>query len=270
MSAAAENLHSQAISANAEHWQRKPLLRRLYRDFYRRISRHLIQPRDPETVTVELGSGLGHIKEVLPGCITTEMEPNENVDRVENAYGLSFADASVDNLVLLDTFHHLRYPGTALAELSRVLRPGGRIVIFEPCISWLGRLVYGKMHPEPIGWDEPIVATAPETFSADTDPYYAAQGNATRVFVKRQAPDVLPDTLEIVTVKRLAAVSYVASGGYSGPQLYPRLFLPVMRGFDAVLGLLPGAFATRVLVVLAKRVTAPPRSADASPPSVDS
>lgn len=270
MSAPAKNLHSQAISANAAHWQRKPLLRRLYRDFYRRITRHLDGPDDPETVTVELGSGLGHIKEVLPGCITTEMEPTEGVDRVENAYRLSFADASVDNLVLFDTFHHLRHPGTALAELSRVLRPGGRIVIFEPCISWLGRLVYGKMHPEPIGWDEPIVATAPDRFSPETDPYYAAQGNATRIFVKRHAPEVLPDTLEIITVQRLAAVSYVASGGYSGPQLYPRFLLPVMRGLDALLSLLPGVFATRLLVVLTRHDPAPRPGPDARPPSVES
>ncbi len=269
MNTATEDLHSQAISANAAHWQRKPLLRKLYRDFYRRIARHLNQPDRPETVTVELGSGLGHIKDVLPGCITTEMEPSGTVDRVENAYRLSFADASVDNLVLFDTFHHLRYPGTALAELSRVLRPGGRIGIFEPCISWLGRVVYGKMHPEPIGWDEPIVATAPPEFSPETDPYYAAQGNATRIFVEGQAPDVVPEPLEVAVVKRLAAVSYVASGGYSGPQLYPRMLLPVMRGLDALLGLLPGAFATRLLVVLKKRDTDPPRPAHASPPSDD-
>ena len=68
---------------------------------------------------VELGSGIGNIKEVIPKCLCTDLFPNPWLDYVENAYALSFGSASVSNLILFDVFHHLKYPGTALQEFHR-------------------------------------------------------------------------------------------------------------------------------------------------------
>jgi hypothetical protein len=48
---------------------------------------------------------------VIPECVTTDIFPNPWLDRVENAYALNFADASVGNLILFDVFHHLEFPG---------------------------------------------------------------------------------------------------------------------------------------------------------------
>jgi hypothetical protein len=58
---------------------------------------------------------------------------------------------------------------------------------------------------------------------------------------------------EVVAMERLCSLSYVASGGYSWPQLYPDKALPLLLGVDRVLGALPGLFATRLLAVLEKR-----------------
>jgi hypothetical protein len=55
-----------------------------------------------------------------------------------------------------------------------------------------------------------------------------------------------------ITVKPLSSISYVASGGYRGPQLYPERLLPWVIRLDEVLGCLPYLFATRLLVVLTK------------------
>ncbi len=44
---------------------------------------------------------------------------------------LPFADASFDAVVSASVFHYVRQPGAALAEVRRVLRPGGRLVLTD-------------------------------------------------------------------------------------------------------------------------------------------
>jgi len=249
--------HAIEIQDNLAHWRKKPLLRDVYRGFYEEIARRLV-PSAPSR-TVELGSGIGNLKSVLPDCIATDLFPNPWIDRVENAYRLSFADASLDNLVLFDVFHHLAYPGTALAELRRVLVPGGRLVVFDPDVSALGRIVYGAFHHEPLALGAPITWTAPAGFDPDAAPYYAAQGNASRVFRSaRYDGDLARCGFRKVEVTRLSSLSYVASGGFRGRQLYPRSLLGTMRRVDRLAGLVPGLFSTRLLVVM-ERASDPPR-----------
>ncbi|RPH59180.1 MAG: class I SAM-dependent methyltransferase [Chloroflexi bacterium] len=202
-------------------------------------------------MVVDLGSGIGNIKDVIPDCLRTDLFPNPWIDQVENAYALSFADGTVSDLVLFDVFHHLRYPGTALREFERVLRPGGRVLIFDPFISLLGLIVYGLLHQEPIGWRDYIDWFAPKGWSAQNSDYYAAQGNTTRIFFGRLDPALLK-SWKVETRQRFAAFSHIASGGYSGPQLYPESAYPFMRSVDRFLDQIPPLFATRTLVVLEK------------------
>src|ERR1017187_3064045 len=169
--------HDLEIQGNRQAWQQKPLLQAVYRRFHELIASRL--DRSVSGFIVELGSGMGSIKDVIPECVTTDIFPNPWLDRQENAYSLSFADGSVSNLILFDVWHHLRYPGTALAEFRRVLAPGGRVIVFDPAISWTGRLVYGLFHHEPLGMGLSITWDAPQGFRpADAD-YFAAQGSAT-------------------------------------------------------------------------------------------
>ncbi len=251
--------HNEEIQRNLRSWEHKPLLKQIYRGFHELIAEHLSP--DQKGSTVELGSGIGNIKEAIPNCIRTDLFRNPWIDQVENAYRLSFTDASVSNLILFDVFHHLRYPGTALKEFERVLRPSGRLLVFDPCVSLLGRLVYGPLHAEPLGLDTKIDWCAPEGWSPEAIDYYAAQGNASRVFLGGYFEAQL-EAWNLLAIIRRAAISYVASGGYSGPQLYPLFALPLMKGIDAICDLMPAMFATRLLAVLEKK--GPPRPVDVS------
>jgi SAM-dependent methyltransferase len=241
--------HNVEIQRNSGVWQRKPLLREIYRDFYRQIAAQ-IDPRIPGPV-VELGSGMGRIKEIIPECITTDLFPNPWLDRQENAYQLGFADRSVSHLVLFDVWHHLRYPGTALREFHRVLAPGGRLILFEPAASWTGRLVYRFFHHEPIGLDEPITWEAPDGFAARDADYYAAQGSATRLFWWGEARDRLAGW-KLDAIKPVTSFVYLATGGFSGPQIGGRFVQRVVHAFDRMASPFPRAFAVRMLVMLAK------------------
>ncbi|MEX2247066.1 MAG: methyltransferase domain-containing protein [Dehalococcoidia bacterium] len=56
------------------------------------------------------------------GC---DVRPGPGVDRVEDLHALTFADATVGTAVLLDTLEHVQDPTRAMAEVQRVLKPGG-------------------------------------------------------------------------------------------------------------------------------------------------
>jgi SAM-dependent methyltransferase len=126
--------HLIEMRSNRAAWRQRPLLRKVYGHFYELIRRALTPIPGP---IVELGSGIGAAKEFIPACITTDIFPNPWLDRHENAYALTFRDSSVSNLILLDVFHHLIYPGTALNEFHRVLRVTGRVIILDPAMSLL-------------------------------------------------------------------------------------------------------------------------------------
>ena len=224
--------HNREIHINIENWKRKPLLRDIYKSFHETIASQLTNQESG--VVVELGSGIADITEVIPHCIRTDLFSNPWIDRVENAYDLSFESYSVSNLILFDVFHHLRYPGAALKEFHRVLATGGRVIIFEPCISLLGYLVYGLLHKEPIRFDEQIHWDAPSDWKPNDLDYYAAQGNATRIFLRREI-NVASCGWNVIMTKRLCSLSYVASGGYTMPQMYPRRALFIMKRIDKLL-----------------------------------
>ena len=243
--------HLIEMRSNQAAWQRRPLLRNVYGRFYQLIRRALSPIPGP---IVELGSGIGAAKEFIPTCITTDIFPNPWLDQQENAYSLTFQDSSISNLILLDVFHHLHYPGTALAEFHRVLRIDGRVIILEPAMSLLGKLICGLFHHEPLGLRKAITWFAPDGVDPNETGYYAAQANASKVFLGERFKGAL-GSWDIPILEQLPDVAYVASGGFSKPQFYPSSFLPAIRGLEKMLSIWPNVFATRLVVALEKKST---------------
>jgi hypothetical protein len=241
--------HKDLIDINQELWHRKPILQTVYTDLYRTMQGYLSSA--PGT-NLELGSGMGTIHEVMSDCLRTDLFHYPWLDAVENAYSLSFEDGSISNLMMVDVFHHLRYPGNALNEFLRVLTPGGRLILMEPGLGLMGRIIYEWMHIEPVGKANDVRWFAPEGWSPNEMDYYAAQGNATWIFTRSNFSEQL-GSWKIVEIKRIAALAYAASGGYSGPQLYPTVAYPLIKSFEKVLQLFPAIFTTRLMVVLEKK-----------------
>jgi len=244
--------HLAALEELTFYWHRKPLLHQIYHDDYRLIAQYL--RRDIPGQIVEIGSGIGAMKSVIPDCVCTEAFPLPGIDRVANAYASDFADGSVSNLILFDVWHHLRFPGTALEEFHRVLAPGGRLILFEPAMSLLGLIVYGLFHHEQLGWLRPVEWQIPphESKARAAEAYFSAQSHASRIFCSSKY-DPLLRSWERITTRRMAAIAYVASGGFRGPQLYPDHWYSRIKRLTQPLDYLPTLFATRMLIVLGKR-----------------
>jgi SAM-dependent methyltransferase len=241
--------HSVEIHENRRHWERKPLLRKVYSQFCGEIAKRV--DHTVPGLVVELGSGMGNLKEHLPDCITTDMFSNQWLDRVEDAYDLTFAPGTVGHLILFDVWHHLQYPGTALREFYRVLTEHGKVIIFEPAMGVFGRFVFGHFHHEPLGLNEEIQWEAPASFIRDRLGYYAAQGNASRVFGSNAFRAQLR-SWRLAEVSYFSALAYLGTGGFRGPQLYPMAALPLLNRLDSFLSRFP-SLASRMLVVLQKQ-----------------
>jgi SAM-dependent methyltransferase len=239
--------HQQEILENLEKWRRKSLLQLIYRDYANLIKGYF--NTELNKPIIEIGAGIGNLKNFLNGIICTDLFPNPWIDVVCSAYCLPFNNESVSNIVMFDVFHHLQRPMAFLKEARRVLDKNGRLIMIEPYISVFSYPIYGLLHHEEIGWFKEIDLSDERPQSSH---YYAAQGNATRLFFKQEADEII-NQWEIVAKKRFACMSYILSGGYSKPSFYPARFYNLMKKLDSILSCLPSLFAARCLVVLRKK-----------------
>ena len=236
--------HQTEIQRNLQAWQNKPLLRRIYAGFYERIVALL--DANVAGRIVEIGSGVGNLKSHLPSAVSTDLFPNPWLDVVCDGYELPFVNGSLSHLILFDVFHHLRAPNAYLREARRVLTREGRLILFEPYISWSSFPVYVLFHHEPVAWRAAI--NFAEALPRPRD-YYAAQGNATRLFFRRERPD-WPSGWSLIHAEAFASFSYLFSGGFSKRTLYPARWLPRLERLDRALSRWPRLFGARCLVGL--------------------
>lgn len=241
--------HNREIHQNYAAWLRKPVLQKVYASFYKKIEKQ-INPK-LEGLVVEIGSGMGNIKKIIPNCITTDLFSNPWIDQVESMYNLSFPDKSVSHLILFDVWHHLEFPVAALNEASRVLVSGGKIILLEPAMSFLGKIIYGFFHHEPLGYNIKLNDASSNLDFSVINRYFAAQSSAQRVFIEREISSIF-NTFNICHLEKITDFSYWGSGGFSGKQLYPNFMYPIIKIIDKILGLFPSIFSARLLVVLEK------------------
>jgi SAM-dependent methyltransferase len=211
-------------------WEANPALRALYAEWYGRVAAAL--PPASLGPRVELGSGPGFARSFIPDLELTDLVKAPWHDREVSGEALPYSDASVGALVLFDVLHHLPSPRAFFAEATRVLRPGGRVVMCEPYISALSYPVYKFLHEEPV--DLGADPLAPHGAGPGRDPFDSNQAIPTRLFGRgRKAFEMEFPTLAVRAVERLAGVSYPASGGFSRGPLLPRPLWNALHGLEA-------------------------------------
>lgn len=104
--------------------------------------------------------------DIAPGSVervrdvAAEAQPGRGAFAVVDAEDLPFTDGAFDAVYMVATLHHLPKPQDALAEIRRVLKPGGLLVILrEPAmwqyyllapVFWLVRTISRKRDPHHI------------------------------------------------------------------------------------------------------------------------
>ena len=237
---------AEALRKRERAWNERPLLRRIYDEWFRLVASRLA---DVPGATIELGSGIGKLRELVPGLVTTDVEPTPWADHTVDAAALPYADGDVANIVLLDVYHHLPRPAAFLDEARRVLAPAGRVVMLEPYMSPLSRLAY-RFHEERLELDRDGFAE-----SESHGPLDANIAQTTLAFFRQRAEyERRWPELPIVEEQLLSILAYPLSGGFSRPRMLPAALYAPTRVLERALVPLVGRLAAfRCLLVLERR-----------------
>lgn len=207
----------------------KRFLRALYDEWY-----SLILVRLPASGggVLELGSGAGFFRERLPGLITSEVFATPGVDRVVDACQLPFADSALAAIVMTDVFHHIPDVGRFLAEVSRCLRPGGKVVMIEPWRTPWAEWVYTHLH------HEPFLPTADRWELPTGGPLSVANGALPWMVFARDGERFAAEypSLTLRTIQPLMPLAYLLSGGVSLRPLMPGSAYPWVRRLERWIG----------------------------------
>lgn len=82
-----------------------------------------------------IGAGKEPYRDRLPrsqSVVNTDIEEGPHVDMVADAHDLPFDPEQFDTVVAIEVFEHLHDPRRAAAEMARVLRPGGQVLLTIP------------------------------------------------------------------------------------------------------------------------------------------
>jgi SAM-dependent methyltransferase len=228
-------------------WQRKPILRTIYDDFYDRIVTACVPG-----VTIEIGGGIGNLKRRLPDVIATDVQHAAWLDCVADAQHLPFAAGSAANIVMVDVLHHVEFPVLFFRGAERVLRAGGRIVMVEPAITFGSTLFYRLLHQEPVRTSaDPLREGTPDP---QRDPYDSNQAIPTLIATRdRVRFERMFSNLKICRVDWFAFAVYPLSGGFKSWSLIPRsLVRPALRAERAVEGAIGRFAGFRMMLVIEK------------------
>jgi len=218
---ATTELRKQIISSKA-------LLRGIYDEWYGMLAQEL---PDGEGAVLELGSGAGYCRRHIPGLITSEVFFSADVQIIADAQRLPFRAGSLRAIVFTNVMHHMPDVGQFLAEASRCLRSGGKILMIEPWVTPWSRFIYTRFHHEPFSpgardWSFP-----------STGPLSGANGALPWIVFARDRPQFQKNfrELELDRVEPLMPFRYLLSGGVGMRSLVPGFTGSVLAGIEQML-----------------------------------
>lgn len=239
----------QALEHQERAWRERPLLRKVYLEWYR-VMLDRLAPVPGRSI--ELGSGIGQLRGLAGDRVTlTDVAKTKWVEECVDALQLPDPDGALANIVMLDVFHHLADPARFLDEATRALRPGGRVVMVEPYCSPVSGLFYRRFHHERTDLDADPFAPDETTAAAPLD---SNQARPTLVFYRHRAEfDQRWPKLQLVEERRFSFLTYPLTGGFSRRPILPGPLYPSLQFVERAFRPLAPLLAFRCLVVLERR-----------------
>jgi SAM-dependent methyltransferase len=214
--------------------KKKPFLKRIYTDFYNRF-KEAAKDFPPDALLVELGSGGGFIKDLMPNVVTSDILDLKGVDRRFSALNMPFKDGAVDAFFMIDVLHHVSDAAAFFKEVTRCLAPGGKAVMIEPANTPWSRFIHRNFHHEPFdtegGWTVERIGALSGANAA----------LAWIIFYRdRQKFESEFPALRITGLENHTPLRYLVSGGLSFKQLLPSFTYNAVKGVEGIIRPLNG------------------------------
>lgn len=183
---------------------------------------------DDDGIVLEIGSGPGFLKKLLPGLVTSEVLNVSTVDVVLDAQILPLKRNCLRAIVMVDVFHHLPDVKRFLKEALTCVRPGGMIVMVEPWITRWSHFIYRFFHHEPldinaVDWSFP--ANGPLSGANSALPWMVFKRDRNKF--ESEFPE-----WEVEEIKLDYPFAYLVSGGLSYRSLLPGNMFGIFRRLE--------------------------------------
>lgn len=226
----------------------------------------------PGDVGLEVGCGTGLSKQFIQAkeYYLSDLDEYDWLDfKNVDALATPFDDASFDFVVNSNMIHHVASPLRFFAEMHRILKPGGRLIIQEINASLLMRLLLRLMRHEGYSYD--VNVFDPNAVCTDPNDLWAANCVIPNLlFDDRQAFARHVAGFDFVHHRFGECLCLINSGGVIAKTVYlplPRAAVRCLEAVDSVLtSWFPGLLALQRQIVLQRRPVEAPReqSADAA------
>lgn len=206
----------------------KGFLRKLYLDNYMIFKK--VKDEIGDGKYVEIGSGGGFIKDVIPQVVTSDVLPVSSADMHFDVRDMPFEDESINAFFMMYVFHHMKNVYRFFEETHRCLKKGGRIVMIEPTNNLWGSFVFRHVHHEnydtQAGWI--MDSDAPLSGSNAALPWI--------VFGRdRKKFETEINCFKIRSIQFHTPFRYLVSGGVTAPQFLPTFSYGVVKLLEDIL-----------------------------------
>lgn len=243
----AERLHQHRLML-----QQKPMLRAVFTEFHRAmmaLDEQFFGPVDG--LRVELGAGVCPMRDTYADVLATDLVPEPHLDRVLDALAMDLQDSSVRTLYGQNCFHHFPRVELFFQEVTRVVAPGGGVILIEPYYGPMAAVLFKRLFTtegfdkHAAGWDSMIQGPMSGANQALS---YIVFVRDRQVFEQR-----FPQLALCYHAPLHNYLGYLLSGGLNFRQLVPEALVGILKRCEQLLIPLSAYLALHWVIVVQRR-----------------